>query len=63
MVQVSNKCTKLCVSNIEAYQEQGIENIKGCEVVGWDKIIETNTTLNDTSGALNKIFCVGTDGS
>ena len=63
VIQVSDKCKKLCVSSMEAYKRQGDEHIKGCKVVDREKIEETNKELNGTSKAISNIFCVGTDGS
>ena len=62
VIQISDKCKKLCVSTLEEYKKQGREHTKNCKIVGWEKIRETNKNINGTSKAMSNIFSVGTDG-
>ena len=62
VVQISDKCKRLCVSSLEAYEKQGEEHISGCKEINEDEIEAINDKLNGTSKAVANFFRVGVDG-
>ena len=63
VVQVSDKCKRLCVSSMKVYEEQVNEHLKDCKKVDNKQVEEVNVTLNGTAKAAANIFMVGHDGT